>query len=569
MAVNIPIVVSMRVEESDNIYNLNVASLDNTYALEATNDVNVFSPAKTSDLVNDGDGTSCFTTEEYVRGYHDSTKQNALTSDNAGSGIAITENDEGDIIISNTQTSAEWGNIVGDIASQADLVGYVAENGGKIDSISVNGTEQTIVNKNVNIEAPTKTSDLINDSDFITPSDLSSVAFSGDYHDLNNQPEIPSLDGYATETYVQNYHDSAKQNIINNSNKLSVDYISGLANVATSGSYSDLSNKPSIPTNTSALVNDSNFIADTNYVHTDNNFTSTEKTKLNSIESGAEVNKINTIQVNGVSLTINNKTVDVPVPTTTSQLTNNSGFITNAVNNLTNYYLKSETYTQAEVNSLIGAITTIDIRVVQQLPTTDISTTTIYFTPKQNPVSPNIYDEYVYVNNSWELIGTTQIDLSDYYTKTQVDNLIVDFVTDTELSTALANKQDVLTAGNNINISNNTISAIDTTYTAGNGLSLTGTEFSADTSVLATKSDLNNYYTETETDNLLGGNVDKVEGKGLSTEDFTTADKTKLTGIEAGAEVNVNADWNATSGDAEILNKPTIPTITMIDWTVN
>ena len=34
---------------------------------------------------------------------------------------------------------------------------------------------------------------------------------------------------------------------------------------------------------------------------------------------------------------------------------------------------------------------------------------------------------------------------------------------------------------------------------------------------------------------------------------------TKLNGIAAGAEVNVQSDWNATSGDAMILNKPTIP----------
>lgn len=38
---------------------------------------------------------------------------------------------------------------------------------------------------------------------------------------------------------------------------------------------------------------------------------------------------------------------------------------------------------------------------------------------------------------------------------------------------------------------------------------------------------------------------------------FSAAEKTKLAGIAAGAEVNVNADWNATSGDALILNKPT------------
>lgn len=41
---------------------------------------------------------------------------------------------------------------------------------------------------------------------------------------------------------------------------------------------------------------------------------------------------------------------------------------------------------------------------------------------------------------------------------------------------------------------------------------------------------------------------------------FVDGDKTKLDGIADGAEVNVNADWNAVSGDAEILNKPTIPT---------
>ena len=49
---------------------------------------------------------------------------------------------------------------------------------------------------------------------------------------------------------------------------------------------------------------------------------------------------------------------------------------------------------------------------------------------------------------------------------------------------------------------------------------------------------------------------------GLMTKD----DKAKLDGIAAGAEVNVQADWNATSGDAQILNKPSDNQI--IDWTV-
>lgn len=56
--------------------------------------------------------------------------------------------------------------------------------------------------------------------------------------------------------------------------------------------------------------------------------------------------------------------------------------------------------------------------------------------------------------------------------------------------------------------------------------------------------------------------VAKEDGKGLSTNDYTTAEKNKLAGIAAGAEANVNADWNAASGDAQILNKPSIPTKT-------
>ena len=66
-------------------------------------------------------------------------------------------------------------------------------------------------------------------------------------------------------------------------------------------------------------------------------------------------------------------------------------------------------------------------------------------------------------------------------------------------------------------------------------------------------------HTISEVTNLqttLDNKVDKVIGKKLSTEDYTTNEKNKLAGIQEGAEVNVNADWNATSGDAQILNLP-------------
>lgn len=50
------------------------------------------------------------------------TKQDILTNDNAGTGIEITTDSEGKTIISNTNVSAEWGNIQGDIDDQLDLI---------------------------------------------------------------------------------------------------------------------------------------------------------------------------------------------------------------------------------------------------------------------------------------------------------------------------------------------------------------------------------------------------------------------------------------------------------------
>jgi hypothetical protein len=74
---------------------------------------------------------------------------------------------------------------------------------------------------------------------------------------------------------------------------------------------------------------------------------------------------------------------------------------------------------------------------------------------------------------------------------------------------------------------------------------------------------------KTYVDSKLDTKVDKVSGKQLSANDYTNEDKTKLAGIAAGAEVNVNADWNAESGDAQILNKPTIITEEQVDQKIN
>ena len=66
-----------------------------------------------------------------------------------------------------------------------------------------------------------------------------------------------------------------------------------------------------------------------------------------------------------------------------------------------------------------------DVQVVQELPATG-EAHTLYFVPSADPKTQNIYDEYLYANNAWEQVGSTAVDMSDYYTKTQVDNLLVD-----------------------------------------------------------------------------------------------------------------------------------------------
>ena len=65
-------------------------------------------------------------------------------------------------------------------------------------------------------------------------------------------------------------------------------------------------------------------------------------------------------------------------PTKLSDFTNDEDFVNNTVNNLANYYLKTETYTQTEVNDLISQLTSLSVEIVETLPTEDISTTTIY-----------------------------------------------------------------------------------------------------------------------------------------------------------------------------------------------
>lgn len=421
----------------------------------------------------------------------------------------------------------------------------ISDEGNNVYGVQINGKnykavytgEKIPVGQIVKVKAP-----LNNFSDiYIETLPGSGSGSAGNYNDLLNKPILNTNN---TGTQVPSATETIQGTI-------------SLHKVSKTGNYNDLLNKPTldfIPTSEKGATNGvagldenkkvskSNLPTDTvydnNYVHTDNNFTTAMKNKLDSVEEGAEPNKIEIIQRNGSVLPINNKIVNVEVPTKTSDLTNDngfissipvasdtmlggikvgenlsitadgvlsakgggttdysvllnkpvlntantkslavdsnetingivslhkisktgsyedllnkptiptktsdlendSGFITNTVNDLTNYYLKSETYTQTEVNNLIGQIKTISIEVVNTLPTTG-EDNKIYLVPKEGSTG-DVYNEYIWVNNTWELIGSTQVDLTGYATQDWVNNQIKDFLNESQVTQIVNN----------------------------------------------------------------------------------------------------------------------------------
>lgn len=176
-----------------------------------------------------------------------------------------------------------------------------------------------------------------------------------------------------------------------------------------------------VPTKTSDLTNDSDFVADANYVHTDNNYSNTDKSKLDGIANGADVSAIKSVKVNGSALTPDaDKAVDIAVPTNNNQLTNGAGYQTSA-------------QVQAAINSAIEGITGINFEVVTTLPATG-EAGTIYLVSNGGS-GQNVYDEYIWLSSSskFEKIGTTDVDLSGYL---QESDIVA--ITNAEIDTIVA-----------------------------------------------------------------------------------------------------------------------------------
>lgn len=224
----------------------------------------------------------------------------------------------------------------------------------KIDKIEVNGVEQPIVDKTVNIVVPTKTSDLSNDSGYITNEALDDYATKAELPTKVSQLENDSkfinesaLDGYAktadipTKTsqldndsgYITANDvpvksvDGATGDVVTNAVKTTAQTLTdaqkqqartniGAGTSSFDGNYNSLSNKPTIPTKTSELDNDGGFITEAAlepYAKTEN--VPTKTSQLNN-DSGF----ITTVALDGYA-----KTTDIP--TKVGQLDNDAGYV--------------------------------------------------------------------------------------------------------------------------------------------------------------------------------------------------------------------------------------------------
>lgn len=190
-------------------------------------------------------------------------------------------------------------------------------------------------------------------------------------------------------------------------------------------------------------------------------------------------------------------TVIPTVPTNVSAFTNDAGYLTSH-QNLDNYATKSY------VEQVVAGIETgaLKRRVVSVLPSpaSGIDENTIYMVANSGS-GDDVYDEYLYVNNKWERIGSSAVDLVDYATKNYVDNAVssieisdviagyastsptsdpepyyLDFVLD-DMDMTIRGKQDRLVFNTAYNENTNKVATMadipsGSSYTAGSGISI-------------------------------------------------------------------------------------------------
>ena len=158
---------------------------------------------------------------------------------------------------------------------------------------------------------------------------------------------------------------------------------------------------------------------------------------------------------------------------------------------------RGATVQKTTLGALLALVDTEIFIVVATLPASGVANK-IYLVPKSTPELNDGYDEFIWKDGAWELLGSLTLDLSNYYNKSEVDGLL----------SAKVNANNPITAGTSPKI----------TYDA-KGLVTGGADLvESDIPPLAISK-------VTNLQSSLDNKVDKIEGKGLSTNDYTNTYK--------------------------------------------
>ena len=257
-----------------------------------------------------------------------------------------------------------------------------------IENIAVNGTTQTISGKLVNIPVPTATSDLTNDSGFITTADIPEGAAAS--------TTTPKMDGTAA---VGTELAFARGDHRHPSDTAKADKATTLAGYGITNAYT--------------------------------------KTEVDNALSG-KVSPATTLAGYGITDAYTMTQTDTEIATAVADkadaATTLAGYgITDAYtkSEITGFGYQNATQVNTAISNAIAGITGITYEVVQTLPQTG-SAGVIYLISNGGSAS-NVYDEYIWVNNGYEKIGTTDVDLTDYMT---FDDMVA--ITNSEIDTIVA-----------------------------------------------------------------------------------------------------------------------------------
>ena len=470
-----------------------------------------------------------------------------------------------------------------DVDSESSILPFIGEINIDIDENLSLESENPIMNKavtkainDVSASIPTKVSQLTNDKGYLTShQSISHLATKEELSSgLTSKVDKISGMGLSANDYTTTEKNKlagiaagAEVNVQSDWSATSGDAFiknkPSLAAVATSGSYNDLSNKPTIPAAvTESTISGWGFTKNTGTYSKPS--TGIPKTDLASAVQ-TSLGKADTALQNIPSEYVTETELAGKGYATTSAL---SSGLSGKVDKVSGKQLSTEDFTTALKNKLQGLSNYDDASVNAAIAGLQQQLNTL--TSGNASAAIESFNEIIAfldgVKDTQDLAGiiasieqqiAAKANASDIPTKvSQLTNDkgyltshqdISGLATKTELTDGLAEKQDI----------------ISDLATIRSGASKGATALQSIPSEYVTETELGSkgYAVASDVTTSLNGKVDKVSGKGLSTNDYTTTEKEKLAGIAAGAEVNVQSDWSATSGDAFIKNKPSLAAV--------